>query len=89
MTAGAAGIAVWTGDEVLQLPVLPAEPKDVTGAGDALIAGTLYGVTGGRALAEAAPLGLAAAAITVESGATVADNLTAETLYARLAENCR
>ena len=89
VTAGAAGIAVWTGGDVRQLPVLPAEPKDVTGAGDALIAGTLFGLTGGRTLVEAAPLGLAAAAITVESGATVADNLTAEALYARLAENCR
>jgi pseudouridine kinase len=89
VTAGAAGIAVWDGDDVRQLPILPAEPKDVTGAGDALIAGTLFGVTGGRTLAEAALLGLAAAAITVESGATVAENLTAELLYARLAANRR
>jgi pseudouridine kinase len=89
VTAGAAGIAVWAGDDVRQLPVLPAEPKDVTGAGDALIAGTLFGITGGRTLVDAAPLGLAAAAITVESGATVAENLTAEALDERLAEDRR
>ena len=87
VTAGAAGIAVWTGDDVRPLNVLPAEPKDVTGAGDALIAGTLFGVTEGRTLFEAAPLGLAAAAITVESGATVAENLTVEQVNARLAAN--
>ena len=85
--AGAAGIAVWTDAGVQQLSALPAEPRDVTGAGDALIAGTLFGVTGGLDLAAAARLGLAAAAITVESGATVADNLTVERINARLAAN--
>jgi pseudouridine kinase len=59
----------------------------VTGAGDALVAGTLFGLTGGLALFEAVPLGLAAAAITVESPHTVAPELTAELMYARLAAN--
>jgi pseudouridine kinase len=67
------------------MPILPANPRNVTGAGDALIAGTLFGITAGLTLFDAAPLGLAAAAITVESGATVADNLTVELLHARLA----
>jgi pseudouridine kinase len=45
VTAGAAGIAVWIGDDVRTLAALPAVPRDVTGAGDALIAGTLFGLT--------------------------------------------
>jgi pseudouridine kinase len=89
ITAGPAGIAVWTGDDMRAMDVLPAEPKDVTGAGDALVAGTLFGVTEGRTLAEATPLGLAAAAITVESGAATAPELNVEVIYARLAQNCR
>jgi pseudouridine kinase len=85
VTQGAAGIAAWVGDTVRPMPILPANPRNVTGAGDALIAGTLFGITAGLTLFDAAPLGLAAAAITVESGATVADNLTVELLHARLA----
>ena len=87
VTSGAAGIAVWTGEDTRSMDVFPAEPKDVTGAGDALISGTLFGVTDGLAITQAARLGLAAAAITVESGATVAENLSVELLHARLAAN--
>ncbi len=83
VTAGAAGIAVWTGDDVRAMAALPAVPRDVTGAGDALIAGTLFGVTEGRDLFDAARLGLAAAAITVESGSTTAAQLTAELMWDR------
>lgn len=85
VTQGPAGIAVWIGDDIRRMSVMPAYPKNVTGAGDSLIAGTLFAVTDGRSLFDAAPLGLAAAAITAESGATVADNLTVELLHARLA----
>jgi pseudouridine kinase len=85
VTAGAGGIAVWTGDDLRSFPALPAVPRDVTGAGDALIAGTLFGLTEGLALPEAAQLGLAAAAITLESGSTTAPNLTAELVWGRLA----
>ena len=48
-----------------------------------MVAGTLYGMTEGLNLFEAAQLGLAAAAITVESAATVAEDLTIERLRAR------
>ncbi len=84
VTAGAREITVWNGDNLCILPVLAAKPRDVTGAGDALIAGTVFGLMRGCALAEAARFGLAAAAITVEaSTATVAD-LTPAMLEQRL-----
>ena len=82
VTVGAAGIAVWTGDDVRTMAALPAAPRDVTGAGDALIAGTLFGVTEPRSLFDAARLGLAAAAITVASGSTTAAHLTADLVFA-------
>jgi len=44
-------------------------------------------VASGLELADAARLGLAAAAITVESRASVAENLSVELLHARLAAN--
>lgn len=87
ITGGAAGVTAWSRDEVHTLPALPAMPRDVTGAGDALIAGTLFGITAGRGFFDAVALGLAAAAITVESAHTVAPHLTAELVYARLAAN--
>jgi pseudouridine kinase len=85
VTAGASGIAVWTGDDVRSFAALPAVPRNVTGAGDALIAATLFGLTQPQALPlpDAAQLGLAAARITVESGCTTAPHLTAELLYQR------
>jgi pseudouridine kinase len=83
VTAGAAGVAAWLNGEVRAIPARPATVRDVTGAGDALIAGTLYGITGGvPGFFRAVQLGLKAAAITVESGSTTAPHLTAELLHA-------
>ena len=82
VTAGAKGIAVYDAAAISTLAALPAAPRDVTGAGDALIAGTLYGVTHGLDVTQAARLGLAAAAITIESP-SAAPRLTPEALHAR------
>lgn len=87
ITAGAAGVSAWANGEVRDVAALPADTRDVTGAGDALIAGTLFGITAGRPFFDAVSLGLAAAAITVESAHTVAPQLTSELVYARLAAN--
>jgi pseudouridine kinase len=83
VTAGASGIAAWSGPRVTGFPALPARPRDVTGAGDALVAGTLFGILRGAALVDAARLGLAAAAITVESPYAAAPELTSEMLKER------
>jgi pseudouridine kinase len=87
VTAGPAGIAVWSGEEVHTLSALPAQPRDVTGAGDALVAGTLFGILHGQSLFEAARMGLAAAAITVESPQSAVAELTRDLLRQRLARN--
>ncbi|HJZ95086.1 MAG TPA: PfkB family carbohydrate kinase, partial [Candidatus Solibacter sp.] len=84
VTTGASGITVWVGDDRRAMAVLPATPKNVTGAGDALVAGTLYGMTEGLNLFEAARFGLAAAAITVEAQGTIAEDLTVEMLRSRM-----
>jgi pseudouridine kinase len=83
VTAGPSGIAVWTEGEVATFRALPATPRDVTGAGDALVAGTLFGLLRGDRLRDAAQLGLAAAAITVESPHSAAPQLTAAHLQER------
>jgi pseudouridine kinase len=83
VSAGAKGIAVYDGAGIRTMRALEAKPRDVTGAGDALVSGTLYGLVNGLDLCEAARLGLAAAAITVESASSTASQLTAEALVAR------
>lgn len=59
----------------------------VNGAGDALAAGTLYGLSLGMRLFDAVPCGLAAAALTVESSETVRGDLKPALLTARIAEH--
>jgi pseudouridine kinase len=84
VSAGARGIAVWSAAGVSTMPAIKARPRDVTGAGDALVAGTLFGISQGLPLAEAARWGLAAAAITVESEFAAAPALTRAMLESRL-----
>jgi pseudouridine kinase len=81
---GTRGIAVFQNGKVLTMPALPAHPRDVTGAGDALVAGTLYGLGFGEPLDQAVRWGLAAAAVTVESEFAAVPHLTRELLEARL-----
>lgn len=71
LTRGAAGLVV--GDErgLTELPAVPATPIDVTGAGDALISGTLAALIQGADLVEAARAGAERAARTVESDLSV------------------
>ncbi len=90
LTLGADGLVLGTGpDAPLHIPAVPARIVDVTGAGDALIAGTLAGLIRGAALPEAARLGTAAAALTLAHVGSTAPQLTLEDLHARLAEDDR
>jgi pseudouridine kinase len=83
VSAGARGIAVYERGEVTAMAALAATPRDVTGAGDGLVSGTLFGLSRGLSLRDAARLGLAAAAISVESESSAAPELTLEALHAR------
>lgn len=85
LTLGDCGLVVAEGDaEVSMIPAVPAECVDVTGAGDALIAGTLYALLRGRTVKQAARTGTALAALTIESAATVRSDLSAQRLEERL-----
>ena len=71
------GPATWT-------PAAPAAVSDVTGAGDAFTAGVVAALLGGQPLPEAAHWGHASAALTVEYGGTVYQDLSPGALRARL-----
>ena len=67
VTAGAEGVAFATADDAIMLPSVAAEIVDVTGAGDALVAGTLYGRLHDRSITESLRMGLNGAALTIAS----------------------
>lgn len=73
--------------EVHELPALPADVVDVTGAGDAMLAAFLAGLVAGQSPLEAAREGHAAAALTVESPLTVVPDLSRSALQARLSSS--
>lgn len=77
LTEGSDG--VWfaeQGGDVTHLAALPVTVTDVTGAGDALIAGTLAGLNRGLPLRDAVPCGLRAAAIALQAVGAAPATLT-------------
>ncbi|WP_165907675.1 carbohydrate kinase family protein [Hydrogenispora ethanolica] len=75
-TLGEAGLCCTTQAGSLLLGSYPATVAEVTGAGDALTAGVIYGLVRGMELAEACRRGLAAAALTVAAPETVNPRLS-------------
>lgn len=59
-----------------KVDAIPAQVVDTTGAGDALIAGTLVAMVTGRSLAEAVQMGTVAAALTLECPYSVRPDLS-------------
>lgn len=66
VTRGADGADVWQGDHCTRIPVCPSRPVDLTGAGDSVCGGMLAGLAQGLHPTQAARLGTAVAAITIE-----------------------
>jgi pseudouridine kinase len=78
------GLVYATGDEVGHVPVPPTDIVDPTGAGDALTAAVIYGLTNDVPLSESIRLGQVAATLTLRSPETVAPELSLEYIYAQL-----
>ncbi len=73
---GARGSVLCGADGVEEFPATATDVRDVTGAGDAMLAAYCHAVLGGAAPAAAASYGHAAAALTVASPHTVRPDLT-------------
>ncbi|MSQ81787.1 MAG: carbohydrate kinase family protein [Myxococcales bacterium] len=67
VTRGADGADVWQGDHCARVPICPAKPVDLTGAGDSLCGGMLAGLAAGTHPVAAARQGAAVAAVTIEA----------------------
>ncbi|RJG43072.1 MULTISPECIES: carbohydrate kinase [unclassified Mesorhizobium] len=82
VTMGAHGYAVATEEGVVTMRSVPARPVDITGAGDAMIAGTMYRVLSGDPTQNAARTGALLATLTTESESSVHPDLSARFLAA-------
>ena len=83
VTDGGAGYAVLSGGAVTRHDAAPARPVDITGAGDAMIAGTLARLMAGDRLVAAARCGAWLAARTTETTDSVLRTLSPQ-LFAEM-----
>jgi pseudouridine kinase len=89
MTLGEDGIYVDDGTPGRFIPAIPARKvADVTGAGDALVAGYAYAMIAGEHY-EPALWGLAAASLTLETEESIAPNLSRQSVLERIESNMR
>lgn len=81
---GSAGALASDGARVTPIDPVPVPAiADVTGAGDAAVAGLVCGLLDGRSLAQSARLGQCAAAIKLSSSQSVASGLSRDSLFER------
>ncbi|WP_375574131.1 carbohydrate kinase family protein [Ahrensia marina] len=76
LTLGARGHLIADETGITHVSSLDAAPLDVTGAGDALMSGTLYGLMNGQSLVDASRLGAVLATFTLESDQDVLPDLS-------------
>ncbi len=84
VTLGATGLAYATPQESGHIPAIECEIVDLTGAGDALTAAVVFGLLNDLPVDEAVRLGIAAAALTLQSRETVRPDLSLEQIYDQL-----
>ncbi len=80
LTRGADGVDVVVDGATTHVAAIAATPVDVTGAGDALVAGTLHHLLAGDDLLAAVRGGMLVAALTLESPASVRPDLSLDLL---------
>jgi pseudouridine kinase len=82
VTKGPSGYAVATSEGVTSMRSVPANTVDITGAGDAMIAGTLYRILAGEDTVRATQTGALLATLTTESDSSVHPDLSPRLLEA-------
>lgn len=84
LTLGEGGLVAADRSGLTKLGAVTVQVVDATGAGDALIAGTLVALMNGSSLADAAQMGTVAAALTLESSDSVRPDLSLSLLRSAL-----
>lgn len=83
VSMGSSGLAVAGVEGEVIVPAVPATIVDITGAGDAVVAGTLHSMMAGQDLPTAAITGSLVGALTIETLGTVRADLSPALLAAR------
>ncbi|MDO4811997.1 MAG: PfkB family carbohydrate kinase [Eubacteriales bacterium] len=86
LSLGEEGLFAAQGDERFLQENYPAQIKNATGAGDALMAALAWSYLDGRTLRESAKLGAAAASLAVEGEKTINPELCAANVLSRAAQ---
>lgn len=84
ITLGKKGVYYNGEDGELHLPPIPTDIVEVTGAGDAFVAGAAYALLHERSYAQACRLGLAASHIALQTSLSVSEHLTEGLLHETL-----
>ena len=87
LSLGADGVYAAEAGRKILVPCCPASPKDMTGAGDAMLAGLVWSYLHGKDLSSSARLAAAAAAIAVEGAHTVNPVLSPSSMLKRAGIN--
>ncbi|MGG1517781.1 carbohydrate kinase [Paenibacillus oryzisoli] len=80
ITLGSKGVFYHSEEQIRLFPPLPTKVVEVTGAGDAFLAGVAYAVLHQQSYLEACSYGLAAAHLTLQTHQSAASELTEERL---------
>jgi pseudouridine kinase len=75
ITMGKLGVYYQGEEGAQQFPAIPTEVVEVTGAGDAFVAGVAYGFLHNKSYLQACSLGLTASHLTLQTASTVASHL--------------
>lgn len=86
ITLGKDGVIFVDEQSFKHFPALPAQIVDVTGAGDAFVAGTVYGIIQGLTIEKSIMAGLIMAKLTIETKETVASQINEQIIEQILME---
>ena len=80
LSQGASGFCIYRDDEAHQFEAIQTAPETISGAGDCLLAGYIYGLATGRSEKEAGMIARQCAYLSCQSVSAVSDHISLETI---------
>ena len=80
LSQGASGFCIYRDDEAHQFEAIQTAPETISGAGDCLLAGYIYGLATGRSVKEAGMIARQCAYLSCQSVSAVSDHISLETI---------
>ena len=80
LSQGASGFCIYRDDEAHQIEAIQTAPETISGAGDCLLAGYIYGLATGRSVKEAGMIARQCAYLSCQSVSAVSDHISLETI---------